>query len=112
MVILLVLCNRARSTAMQDQVNTTTEPSECRGIKASLPRQSRRYDLSTSGRSGQSSRSRAALATLPCSTWQSIASFGVVMSSPFGSRMSLHADMQRIAQLSDKRRLDGLSNLN
>src|SRR5580704_17977183 len=26
MVILLVLCNRARSTAMQDQVNATTEP--------------------------------------------------------------------------------------
>src|SRR5712692_2570316 len=57
-----------------------------------------------SGRSGRSSRSKAALATLPCSIWRSTASFVAVTSSPSGSRMSPPAATRRIAQRSDKKK--------
>lgn len=39
-------------------------------------------------------------------------SFAAVMSSPSGSRMSLPMGTRRIAQLSGKRKPDGLSDLN
>ena len=70
-----------------------------------------RCDPDTSGRSGQNSRSKAALATSPCSIWRSTVSFAAVMSSPSGSRMSPPADIPRIAQRSVKRKPVGLSNL-
>jgi hypothetical protein len=71
-----------------------------------------RCDPNTSGRVGRSSRSKAALATSPCSIWQSTVSFEGVMSSLSGSRMSPPAATRRIAQPSDKRRPGGQSDLN
>ena len=74
--------------------------------------QSRRCDPNMSGRSGRNSRSKAALATWPCSIWQSTASFAAVMLSPFGSRMSPQAVTRPIAQRFDKRKLGDPSDLN
>ena len=49
---------------MLDQVNATPTPHKrLPWNKGKLTGQSRRYDLSTSGRSGRRSRSKAALAT-------------------------------------------------
>ena len=48
---------------MQDQVNATPKPKRVPWNKGKLTGAKPRYDPNTSGRSGRSSRSKAALAT-------------------------------------------------
>ena len=59
----------------------------------------------------KNSRSKVALATSPCSIWQSTVSSVAVMSSPSESKTSPQADTRRIAQRSGKRKPGGLLDL-
>lgn len=70
---------------MQDEVIATpTPPKRVPWNKGKLTGQSRCCDQNTSGRSGRSSRSKAALATSRCSISRSTASFAAVTSSLYG----------------------------
>ena len=101
------------SIAAVDQVNATPTPhkrlpwnkGKLTGAKPPL-RPKHVWSIRTS------SRSKAALATSPCSIWLSTASFEGVTSSPSGSKMSLPVAVRRIAQQSDKRKPDGPSDSN
>ena len=83
---------------MQDQVNATPAPKRVPWNKGKL--------------TGAKPPLRPALATWPCSIWQSTASFAAVMLSPFGSRMSPQAVTRPITQRFDKRKLGDPSDLN
>jgi hypothetical protein len=84
---------------MQDQVSTISRRIPCNKgkVAGAKPR-----CANMSGRSGRNFRAKVVLATLPCSIWQSTASFVAVMSSPSGSRMSPPAGTRRIALRSVK----------
>jgi hypothetical protein len=68
---------------MRDQVNAPPAPKRVPWNKGKL---TGAKPLLRPKHSERNSRSKAALATLPCSILQSTASFAAVMSSPFGSR--------------------------
>jgi hypothetical protein len=97
---------------MQDQVNAIAKPKRAPWNKEKLTGAKPPRRPKHAGQSGQSSKSKAALASSPCSIWQSTASFAAVMSSPSGSRTSPQADTRRIAQRSGKRKPGDLSDLN
>jgi hypothetical protein len=93
---------------MQDQVNGTPAPKRVPWNKGKLtgakPPLRARHVWSIRTKLQIEGRAR----DLAMFTWQSIASFVVVTSSPFGSRMSPQVDTRRIAQPSDKRKRGGL----
>jgi hypothetical protein len=62
--------------------------------------------------SARSCRSKAALATSPCSIWRLTVSFAAMMLWPSGSRMSPPAGTRRIALPSDKTKPGGPSDSN
>src|SRR6202022_91501 len=84
--MLLVLCNRAEEYGHARSNGVRTQHAK-RRIR----------------RSGRSSKSKAALATLQCSIWRSTASFVAVTSSPSASRMSPPVGARRIEQRSDRK---------
>ena len=97
---------------MQDQVNATTAPNRVPWNKGKLTgakpplRPKRVWSIRTKLQIEGRARDLAMF------NLASIASFVVVMSSPFGSRMSPQVGTRQIAQPSSKRKQGGLSDLN